>query len=103
MRASPTPEREQTTIRAGTAVSMPWKKHWKRSAKTRERSGSMATQTASSGTTVQVRRTFSAPRQKVFRAWTELEALNHWMCRDVESHQVRYLKLDVRPNGGYEI
>ena len=63
----------------------------------------MATQTTSSGTTIQVQRTFSASREKVFRAWTELAALNHWMCRDVESHQVRYLQLDVRPNGRYEI
>ena len=63
----------------------------------------MSKQTASSGTTVQVRRIFSAPRERVFRAWTELEALKHWMCRDVESHLVRFLQLDVRPNGRYEI
>jgi uncharacterized protein YndB with AHSA1/START domain len=63
----------------------------------------MAAQSASAGMTVQVRRVFSAPREKVFRAWTELEALNHWMCRDVESHQVRHSKLDVRPGGRYEI
>jgi uncharacterized protein YndB with AHSA1/START domain len=63
----------------------------------------MAAQRPSAGTTVQVRRLFSAPRERVFRAWTELEALNHWMCRDVESHEVRFLQLDVRPNGRYEI
>jgi uncharacterized protein YndB with AHSA1/START domain len=63
----------------------------------------MAAQTASAGTTVQVRRIFYAPRGKVFRAWTELEALKHWMCRDVASHEVRFLRLDVLPNGRYEI
>jgi uncharacterized protein YndB with AHSA1/START domain len=63
----------------------------------------MAAQTGSAGTTVQVRRILSAPRARVFRAWTELEALNHWMCRDVESHQVRHSKVDVRPGGRYEI
>jgi uncharacterized protein YndB with AHSA1/START domain len=63
----------------------------------------MAAQTASAGTTVQVRRTFSAPRARVYRAWTELEGLKHWMCRDVESHEVRFLQLDVRPSGRYEI
>src|ERR1700693_2176834 len=63
----------------------------------------MSKQMASAGTTVQVRRIFSAPRERVFRAWTELEALKNWMCRDVESHQVRFLQLDVRPNGRYEI
>src|SRR5580704_19683434 len=63
----------------------------------------MSTQTPSSGTTLQLRLICSAPRERVFRAWTELEALKHWMCRDVESHQVRFLQLDVRPNGRYEI
>ena len=63
----------------------------------------MAAQTASAGTTVQVRRIFSTPRARVFRAWTELEGLKHWMCRDVESHEVRFLQLDVRPSGRYEI
>ena len=63
----------------------------------------MAAHTAGAGTTVQVRRTFSAARPRVFRAWTELEGLKHWMCRDVESHEVRFLQLDVRPNGRYEI
>src|ERR1700723_3409668 len=63
----------------------------------------MAAQTGSAGTTVQVRRTFSAPRARVYRAWTELEGLKHWMCRDVESHEVRFLQLDVRPSGRYKI
>jgi uncharacterized protein YndB with AHSA1/START domain len=46
--------------------------------------------------TLQVRRTLAAPREKVFRAWTELEALDHWMCRDVPTHEVKYLELNVR-------
>jgi uncharacterized protein YndB with AHSA1/START domain len=53
--------------------------------------------------TLQIRRTFATPREKVFRAWTELEALDHWMCRDVAKHEVKYLELDVRAGGRYQI
>jgi uncharacterized protein YndB with AHSA1/START domain len=63
----------------------------------------MASPTPNSETKLELRRTFSAPRAKVFEAWTRREALDRWMCRDVASHEVRYLHLDVRPNGSYEI
>ncbi len=53
--------------------------------------------------TLQIRRTFTAPREKVFRAWTELEALDQWMCRDVPTHEVKYLELSVRTGGRYRI
>ena len=53
--------------------------------------------------TLQIRRTFAAPREKVFRAWTEVEALDHWMCRDVPTHEVKYLELSVRTGGRYRI
>ena len=36
--------------------------------------------------------------KKVFRAWTELEALDRWMCRDVPTHEVKYLETQ-RANG----
>src|SRR6202046_4487543 len=52
----------------------------------------MASHTADFAT-LQIRRTFAAPREKVFRAWTELEALDRWMCRDVPTHEVKYLEL----------
>jgi uncharacterized protein YndB with AHSA1/START domain len=63
----------------------------------------MASHAASSGSKLEIRRTFAASRAKVFEAWTRQEALDRWMCRDVASHEVRYLHLDVRPNGRYEI
>ena len=50
---------------------------------------------------LQVRRVFSAPREKVYRAWIERQALEHWMCRDVPTHQVKYLELEVKTGGHY--
>ncbi|MGB7189708.1 MAG: SRPBCC domain-containing protein [Acidobacteriaceae bacterium] len=48
-----------------------------------------------------VNRTFNAPRERVFRAWTEAAALNRWFApapgRTVES------SLDVRVGGAYRI
>lgn len=38
----------------------------------------MPTPTSDKATTLIMRRTFSAPRERVFRAWTEREALQRW-------------------------
>jgi uncharacterized protein YndB with AHSA1/START domain len=54
-------------------------------------------------TSLEIRRVFAAPRQKVYDTWTQLEHLQHWMCRDVPTHDVKYLELDVRPGGRYTI
>lgn len=54
-------------------------------------------------TSLEIRRVFSAPRQKMYDAWTRLEHLQHWMCRDVATHDVKYLELDVKPGGRYTI
>jgi uncharacterized protein YndB with AHSA1/START domain len=48
---------------------------------------------------LQIRRTFAAPRDKVFRAWTERKALEQWMCRDNPANSTRYTAFDVRPGG----
>ena len=61
----------------------------------------MATPQSSPGLTLQVRRTFAAPREKVFAAWTQREQLEKWMCRDVASHTVIHRELDARPGGRY--
>ena len=47
----------------------------------------MASRAPTSKTKLQFRRTFAAPRAKVFEAWTEREKLDKWMCRDVESYE----------------
>ncbi|HXO45070.1 MAG TPA: SRPBCC domain-containing protein [Candidatus Cybelea sp.] len=52
---------------------------------------------------VQVKRTFLAPRERVFGAWTEPESLKRWMCRASAEHKAEYLELDVRPGGRYRL
>lgn len=61
----------------------------------------MATPQANPEYTLQVRRTFAAPRERVFQTWIEKQELEQWMCRDESTHDVRYTELDVRPGGRY--
>jgi len=63
----------------------------------------MATPGTSSETRLEIRRTFKAPREKVFAAWTKREELEKWMCKDVPEHNPKYTELDVRPGGRYVI
>lgn len=63
----------------------------------------MAMPQSSPGLTVQVRRTFAAPREKVFAAWTQREQLEKWMCRDVPSHSVIHHQQDIRPGGRWRL
>ena len=51
--------------------------------------------------TLEVRRTFAAPREKVFAAWTEPAQLEKWMCRDVSAHTVIHHQQDIRTGGRY--
>ena len=46
-----------------------------------------------------LRRTFAAPREQVFRAWTDAKALESWF--KPQGRQTRVLELDVRVGGGY--
>src|SRR5262249_27583738 len=50
---------------------------------------------------LQVRRTFSAPREKIFAAWTDPEKMTGWLCRVTPKHAMKILELDVRPGGRY--
>jgi uncharacterized protein YndB with AHSA1/START domain/DNA-binding transcriptional ArsR family regulator len=52
---------------------------------------------------VQVRRIFSAPRDKVFEAWTKPEKLEKWMCRDNPQSSTRYWDFDIREGGGFHL
>ena len=61
----------------------------------------MATSRPKSDMRIQVRRTFRAPREKVFRAWVDQAGLEQWMCRDVPTHRVKYLELDAKTGGRY--
>jgi uncharacterized protein YndB with AHSA1/START domain len=56
-----------------------------------------------SGETLCLRRSFPVSREKVFAAWTQLEQLERWMCKDVPTQNPRYTELDVRPGGRFAI
>ena len=53
----------------------------------------MATQTRS-GAKLRLARTFAAPRERVFRAWTEPEALKRWLSP--ETHETPSAEVDLR-------
>jgi uncharacterized protein YndB with AHSA1/START domain len=53
------------------------------------------------GLTLEVRRTFAFPRERVFAAWTDRKQLEQWMCRDAAAHTVTHHQQDVRTGGRY--
>lgn len=53
-------------------------------------------------TALRITRTFRASREKVFRAWTEPEALKRWFAPD-DAFDTRILHFDPRPGGRYRI
>ena len=53
------------------------------------------------GFTLQIRRVFAAPQEKVFAAWAQREKLERWMCRDVAAHVVIHHLQDIRAGGRY--
>jgi uncharacterized protein YndB with AHSA1/START domain len=61
----------------------------------------MATAKQTPELTLQVRRTFTAPREKVFAAWAQREQLEQWMCKDESSHTVVHHQQDIRTGGRY--
>jgi uncharacterized protein YndB with AHSA1/START domain len=56
---------------------------------------------SAAGTTLQVRRVFDAPREEVFRAWTEPEVLRQWLMPSSGSSPDA--KIDLREGGSYRI
>jgi uncharacterized protein YndB with AHSA1/START domain len=54
------------------------------------------------GFTLQVRRTFKAPREKVFAAWAEPDQLKKWMCGDVPSHVITQHVQEIRTGGRWK-
>jgi uncharacterized protein YndB with AHSA1/START domain len=61
----------------------------------------MASSNAAPETTLQLRRTFAASPETLYRAWTARHVLEQWMCRDVNTQAAKYHELDVRPGGHY--
>lgn len=62
----------------------------------------MATKTSSPNTTLQLTRTFAAPQEKVFRAWTDPQALMQWFAPSDE-FSTPFADVDLRVGGQYRI
>jgi uncharacterized protein YndB with AHSA1/START domain len=62
----------------------------------------MATLNPTTETRLQIKRTFSAPREKVFHAWTQPEALKKW-CAPSEEFSIPTAEVDLRVGGKYRI
>ena len=63
----------------------------------------MATPQKTPSYALQIRRLFTAPREKVFAAWAQREQLEKWMCKDVSSHIVTHHQQDIRTGGRYRM
>lgn len=62
----------------------------------------MTTQETRSEITLNLTRTYSAPREEVFRAWTEPEALKRWFAPSDE-FSTPIAEVDLRVGGAYRI
>ncbi len=62
----------------------------------------MATPQAATPIALKITRTFPAPREKVYHAWTEAEALKKWFAPS-EKFVTRIPQLDVRVGGSYRV
>ncbi len=62
----------------------------------------MATKTDASTTTLHLSRTFTAPREKVFQAWTQPEALKRWYA-PADDFATPVAEVDLRVGGRYRI
>jgi uncharacterized protein YndB with AHSA1/START domain len=61
----------------------------------------MAIATAPQTTSLQIRRTFAAPREKVFRAWTDPEALKQWF--GPPRYETTAAEVDLRVGGKFRL
>ncbi len=61
----------------------------------------MAAASPSLDTTLEIKRTLHAPREKVFEAWTDPEKLNRWFAPS-DDYEVS-AECDPRPGGSYRI
>lgn len=62
----------------------------------------MASKTSHPDTTLQIKRTFAAPREKVFRAWTDPKALMRWFAPS-DDYSTPLVEVDLRVGGKYRI
>jgi uncharacterized protein YndB with AHSA1/START domain len=52
---------------------------------------------------VEIRRTFAAPRERVYAAWAQRDQLERWMCKDVAAHEVIHHQQDIRTGGHWRM
>ena len=52
-------------------------------------------------TRLEIRRTFTAPREKVYQTWTDPGKMTGWLCRVTPKHAMKVLELDLRVGGRY--
>ena len=62
----------------------------------------MAQKESTTETKLQIRRTFAASREKVFRAWTEPEQLKKWFA-PTDEYSTPIAEVDLRVGGRYRI
>jgi uncharacterized protein YndB with AHSA1/START domain len=62
----------------------------------------MAKEQLSPETTLKVRRTFPAPRERVFRAWTDAKELARWFAPSAE-YSTQVPELDLKVGGKYRV
>lgn len=62
----------------------------------------MAEAQAHEETTLRLSRRFAAPREKVFRAWTDPDALKQWWM-PADGFSVPRAEIDLRPGGHYRV
>jgi uncharacterized protein YndB with AHSA1/START domain len=62
----------------------------------------MAADRESEATTLRLTHTFAAPREKVFRAWTDPQALKQWWI-PADGFSVPSAEIDLRVGGGYRV
>jgi uncharacterized protein YndB with AHSA1/START domain len=61
----------------------------------------MASPVLSPATTLQIRRTFRAPREKLFQAWVDPKKMTEWFCHAKPNLIGKLVVMDVRPGGQY--
>lgn len=59
----------------------------------------MATPSLAPETSLQIKRTFAAPQQTLFDAWTKPERLKKWFLAGSKNHETRILEVDLRVGG----
>lgn len=61
------------------------------------------TRKAAAPVSLNMKRVFAVPRERLFAAFATQEQMDHWMCRDAADHVIKYLKFDFRAGGGIEM